>query len=42
MFRTIRQATEYIFDAAATLVSLMAVLALWPVLNLIRAFRASH
>lgn len=42
MSTTIRKATQVTCDSAITSVSLLAVLALWPVLSLVRAFRASH
>ena len=42
MSSTIRKATQYTFDSAITSISLLAVLAMWPVLSLVRVFRASH
>ena len=38
----IRQATQFGLDLALTSISLLAVLAMWPVLNLVRAVRTSH
>jgi hypothetical protein len=38
----IRKATQYTYDSAITSISLLAVLAIWPVLSLVRALRASH
>jgi hypothetical protein len=38
----IRKATQYTFDSAITSMSLLAVLAIWPVLSAVRAWRASH
>jgi hypothetical protein len=39
---TIRKATEYGLNTAVTSISLLAVLAIWPVLSLVRALRHSH
>ncbi|HUB79924.1 MAG TPA: hypothetical protein VMB03_14050 [Bryobacteraceae bacterium] len=38
----IRKATRYTWDGAVTSISLLAVLALWPLLSVVRAFRESH
>jgi hypothetical protein len=38
----IRKASQFTLDSALTSISLLAVLAIWPVLNLVRALRASH
>jgi hypothetical protein len=42
VFSTIRKAIQLTCDSALTSISLLAVLALWPVLTLVRALRASH
>jgi len=42
MFSTIRKAGQFAIDSAITSISLLAVLAMWPVLNLVRALRHSH
>lgn len=38
----IRKATQFTWDSAITSISLLAVLAIWPVLSLVRAFREQH
>jgi len=38
----IRKVTQYTWDSAITSISLLAVLAIWPVLSVVRAFRESH
>ncbi|HEX3745385.1 MAG TPA: hypothetical protein VHW09_15685 [Bryobacteraceae bacterium] len=42
MSATIRKATQFTYDSAITSVSLLAVLAIWPLLSLVRALRTSH
>jgi hypothetical protein len=39
---TIRKASQFTYNSAITSISLLTVLAIWPVLSLVRAFRASH
>lgn len=38
----IRKVTRYTYDSAITSISLLAVLAMWPVLTAVRALRPSH